>query len=147
MTTPAHPSPHPFLPADACTVASLRKELSDGIRALDFCLVGRDFLPASLLEAAAATAESCRLQVRRWLGDETPLDDGQRLSSSLFHVWVLEALDQIRADVGLEAFLEGCYREASELFEARILDQEAAPLTLSSAIGCFPQPTTLKVTA
>jgi malate synthase len=130
-----------------CTVAGLRQNLRVGIRALEAWLQGQEASSFGPLLAEAALAESCRVQVWHWLRGEAVLEDGERLSPSLFHGWVLEALAQIGAEVGLPAFLEGHYREASELFEALVLDPVSTPISTVPAVGHLLQPATLEVTA
>ena len=130
-----------------CTVAALRQNLRGGIRALETWLHSQGASSFGPLLAEAAIVESCRAQVWHWLWGEAVLEDGERLSPSLFHGWVLEALAQIRAEVGLPAFLEGRYREASELFEGLVLDPVSTPFATAPALGHLLQPATLEVTA
>jgi malate synthase len=69
----------------------------------------------------AATAEISRMQVWQWLRHGAALEGVGPLSRSLFHAFVLDALQQIQAEVGGRAFEEGRFVEAAQLFEGLVL--------------------------
>ncbi len=135
------------IPEGPRTVAGLRQNLRVGLRYLEAWLRGQGCVPLDHLMEDAATAEICRMQVWQWLHHEAVLDDGERLSPSLFHMWIREALDQIRAEVGLDAFLDGRYGDAADLFETLLLDPDPAPFLTLPAYGRLLNPTPLEVTA
>jgi malate synthase len=135
------------LPEGPRTVAGLRQNLRVGLRYLEAWLRGQGCVPLDHLMEDAATAEICRMQVWQWLRHEAVLDDGERLSPSLFHMWIREALDQIRAEVGLDAFLDGRYGDAADLFETLLLDPDPAPFLTLPAYGRLLNPLPLEVTA
>jgi len=135
------------IPEGTRTVAGLRHNLRVGLRYLEAWLRGQGCVPLDHLMEDAATAEICRMQVWQWLHHEAVLDDGERLSPSLFHMWIQEALHQIRAEVGLDAFLDGRYGDAADLFEALLLDPDPAPFLTLPAYGRLLQPFILEVTA
>ncbi len=135
------------IPEGTRTVAGLRHNLRVGLRYLEAWLRGQGCVPLDHLMEDAATAEICRMQVWQWLHHEAVLDDGERLSPSLFHMWIQEALAQIRAEVGLDAFLDGRYGDAADLFETLLLDPDPAPFLTLPAYGRLLQPFILEVTA
>jgi malate synthase len=135
------------IPEGTRTVGGLRHNLRVGLRYLEAWLRGQGCVPLDHLMEDAATAEICRMQVWQWLHHEAVLDGGERLSPSLFHMWIQEALAQIRAEVGLDVFLEGRYGDAADLFEALLLDPEPVPFLTLPAYGRLLTPTTLEVTA
>ncbi|MDE3032527.1 MAG: malate synthase A, partial [Acidobacteriota bacterium] len=123
------------IPEGTRTVAGLRHNLRVGLRYLEAWLRGQGCVPLDHLMEDAATAEICRMQVWQWLQHEAVLEGGERLSPSLFHMWIQEALAQIRAEVGLEAFLDGRYGDAADLFETLLLDAEPVPFLTLPAYG------------
>ena len=136
------------IPEGTRTVAGLRHNLRVGLRYLEAWLRGQGCVPLDHLMEDAATAEICRMQVWQWLRHEAVLEGGERLSPSLFHMWIQEALAQIRAEVGLDAFLDGRYGDAADLFETLLLDAEPVPFLTLPAYGRLLQPAeTLEVTA
>ncbi len=135
------------VPEGTRTVAGLRQSLRVGLRYLEAWLRGQGCVPLDHLMEDAATAEICRMQAWQWLRHEAVLDDGERLSPSLFHMWIREALDQIRAEVGLDAFLGGRYGDAADLFETLLLDPDPAPFLTLPAYGRLLNPIPLEVTA
>ncbi|HEX9011408.1 MAG TPA: malate synthase A [Holophagaceae bacterium] len=135
------------VPGGTRTVAGLRQSLRVGLRYLEAWLRGQGCVPLDHLMEDAATAEICRMQVWQWLHHEAVLDDGERLSPSLFHMWIQEALHQIRAEVGLDAFLGGRYGDAADLFETLLLDPDPAPFLTLPAYGRLLNPIPLEVTA
>lgn len=135
------------LPEGACTAAGLHQNLRVGIRVLEAWLRGQGRVSLELSMEDAATAEVCCMQAWHWLRNEAVLDDGERLSPSLFHRWIQEALAQIRAEVGLDAFLEGRYGDAADLVETLLLDPDPVPYLTLPAYGRLLQPFILEVTA
>ena len=135
------------IPEGTRTVGGLRHNLRVGLRYLEAWLRGQGCVPLDHLMEDAATAEICRMQVWQWLHHEAVLEGGERLSPSLFHMWIQEALAQIRAEVGLEAFESGRYGDAADLFETLLLDAEPVPFLTLPAYGRLLNPTPLEVTA
>jgi len=135
------------IPEGTRTVAGLRHNLRVGLRYLEAWLRGQGCVPLDNLMEDAATAEICRMQVWQWLHHEAVLDDGERLSPSLFHAWIREAMAQIQAEVGLEAFLGGRYGDAADLFETLLLDPDPVPFLTLPAYGRLLNPIALEVTA
>ena len=75
----------------------------------------------------AATAEICRMQLWQWLHHEVEVAGLGRLERPLFHSHVRDALEQIQAEVGVEAFADGRYVEAGDLLEGMVLLREPPP--------------------
>ncbi|HEX9080961.1 MAG TPA: malate synthase A, partial [Holophagaceae bacterium] len=135
------------IPEGTRTLAGLRQNLRVGLRYLEAWLRGQGCVPLDNLMEDAATAEICRMQVWQWLRHEAALDGEEPLSPSLFHQWIQRALEQIRAEVGIETFLEGRYGDAADLFETLLLDPDPSPFLTLPAYGRLLQPTVLEVTA
>jgi malate synthase len=69
----------------------------------------------------AATAEISRMQLWQWVRHGAVVEDIGPLSRCAFHGFVLDALQQIHAEVGGQAFEDGRFVEAAELFETLIV--------------------------
>jgi malate synthase len=135
------------IPEGTRTVAGLRHNLRVGLRYLEAWLRGQGCVPLDNLMEDAATAEICRMQIWQWLHHEAELEGGDRLSPSLFHGWIREALAQIQAEVGVDAFVEGRYHDAADLFETLLLDPEPVPFLTLPAYGRLLLHENLEVTA
>ena len=64
----------------------------------------------------AATAEISRAQVWQWIRDGALLDNGQRVTASLFNSILPEELARIRTEVGDARYASGRFDEAAALF-------------------------------
>ncbi len=99
----------------------LLRNLRIGIRYVEAWLRGSGCVALDGLMEDAATAEISRMQVWQWLRHGADIEGVGVLSRSLFHGFVLDALHQIGAEVGGQAFEAGRFVEAAELFEGLVL--------------------------
>lgn len=120
------------VPQGKRTERGLRHDLKVAIRYLDSWLRGRGRVDLYGYVEDAATAENCRMQVWQWVHHGADLEGlAGPLERPLFHAFVQDALFQIQAEVGEDAFAEGRYLAAADLFETLVLHREPAPfLTL-----------------
>jgi malate synthase len=66
----------------------------------------------------AATCEISRTQIWQWIRHPGGvLDDGRKVTRELFRRVLAEELDRIGADVGQDAFAQGKYALAREVFD------------------------------
>lgn len=135
------------IPEGPRTRDTLFRNLRIGIRYLEAWLRGNGCVALYGLMEDAATAEISRMQLWQWVRHGALVEDIGPLSRCAFHGFVLDALQQIHAEVGGPAFEEGRYVEAAELFEGLILAPlPDAFLTLSAYPRLIAQPETLPLT-
>lgn len=121
------------VPEGPRTRDALLRNLRIGIRYLEAWLRGNGCVALDGLMEDAATAEISRMQVWQWVRHGAVLEGVGPLSRSLFHAFVLDALQQIQAEVGGRAFEDGRFVEAAGLFESLVVAPEPdAFLTLSA---------------
>lgn len=114
---------HP--PQGELSEAGLRNAIATGVQYLQSWLSGQGCVPLYNLMEDAATVEVCRIQLWQWLHDEAAtLLDGRRVSRELFEESLAEELDNIEAEVGAQAFEEGRYNRAAQLFSQLCLAEE-----------------------
>ncbi|HSG75154.1 MAG TPA: malate synthase A [Burkholderiales bacterium] len=107
-----------FRPEAPITEAGLRNNISVGIQYLGSWLGGNGCVPVFNLMEDAATAEISRSQIWQWIrSDKGKLEDGRRVTKSLFRHLLSEELPKVRAYVGEEAWEAGNYSESAALFE------------------------------
>jgi len=109
------------IPAGGRTEEGLRHNLRVGIRYLESWLQGQGCVALYGLMEDAATAEIARMQIWQWLHHKVEIPGHGHLERSLFHIFVLDALAQIQAEIGPWAFEEGRFDDAADLFETLIL--------------------------
>jgi len=121
------------VPQGPVTARGLCQNLRVAVRYLESWLRGQGCVALYGLMEDTATAEISRMQLWQWLHHEVEVAGLGRLERPLFHRHVQDALVQVRAEVGDEAFAEGRYLEAGDLLETLILMREPpAFLTLSA---------------
>jgi malate synthase len=107
-----------FRPETPITEAGMRNNISVGIQYLGAWLGGNGCVPVFNLMEDAATAEISRSQIWQWIrSDKGTLDDGRRVTKSLFRHLLAEELPKVRQYVGEEAWAAGNYSESAALFE------------------------------
>jgi malate synthase len=107
-----------FRPETPITEAGMRNNISVGIQYLGAWLGGNGCVPVFNLMEDAATAEISRSQIWQWIrSDKGKLDDGRRVTKSLFRHLLAEELPKVRQYVGEEAWAAGNYSESAALFE------------------------------
>jgi len=107
-----------FRPEAPITEAGMRNNISVGIQYLGAWLAGNGCVPVFNLMEDAATAEISRSQIWQWIRSEKgKLDDGRRVTKSLFRHLLAEELPKVRQYVGEEAWAAGNFSESAALFE------------------------------
>jgi len=133
--TPAPPEAAELLavPAGPRTGRGLRQNLRVGIRYLEAWLNGQGSVALYGLMDDAAEAELARMQLWQWVNHEVDVAGLGRMERPLFHWHVQDALYQIQAEVGDEAFSQGRFLEAADLLECQILLRDPPPSLIPSA--------------
>ena len=120
-----------FRPEAPITEAGLRNNISVGIQYLGAWLAGNGCVPVFNLMEDAATAEISRSQIWQWIrSDKGVLDDGRKVTATLFSQLVAEELPKVRSTLGEAAWQAGKYAEGAALFEQITLDDYVEFLTL-----------------
>jgi malate synthase len=128
------------VPEGPITLQGLCHNLRVGIRYLESWLRGQGCVTLYGLMEDTATAEICRMQLWQWLHHGVAVAGLGRLERPLFHSHVLDTLDQVRAEVGVEAFADGRFQEAGELLESLILQREPPPFLTHAASPLLTDP-------
>lgn len=104
------------------TEAGVRTNINVGIRYIAAWLCGRGAVPIHNLMEDAATAEISRTQIWQWLrhGARVEMEGGfqETMTDRLYQRLLVEERNAIRDEIGADAFNEGRFPEASELFDA-----------------------------
>ena len=106
------------------TDAGLRMNLSVGTQYVEAWLRGNGCVPLYNLMEDAATAEISRAQVWQWLKHEAEFTEGGQITADVVRDAMAEELDNIREEVGAEAYDGGKYVEAGELFLQMVTEDE-----------------------
>jgi malate synthase len=106
-----------FGPEGPITENGLRMNINIGIQYLGSWLAGNGCVPVFNLMEDAATAEISRAQIWQWIrSPKGVLDDGRKVTVAMFRTMLPEELQKVRAILG-EAYDDGKYEEAAELFD------------------------------
>jgi malate synthase len=106
------------VPDGPITEAGLRININVGLRYLESWLRGSGCVPIFNLMEDAATCEISRTQIWQWIRHPRGvLDDGRKITVELFRSVMDEELAKIRADIGPEAFDQGKFPLAREIFD------------------------------
>jgi malate synthase len=107
------------------TERGLRENISVSLQYLAAWLGGNGAAAINNLMEDAATAEISRSQIWQWLHNGVALaDTGEMVTRDLVIRVLDEESDAIRERVGADAFQDGRYREARELFEQVAVDDD-----------------------
>ena len=128
------------VPAGARTGRGLRQDLRVGIHFLEGWLNGEGCVALDGLLEDAASAELARMQLWQWVNHGVDIPGAGRMDRPLFHCHVQDALYQIQAEVGEEAFAEGRFLEAADLLETQILEWTPPAFLLPSACDLLAGP-------
>jgi len=105
------------VPEGPITEAGLRTNISVGIRYIEAWLGGSGAVPIFNLMEDAATAEISRAQVWQWIRHRRGvLEDGRKVTVELVQRWVDEEMEKWKVSIGEEAFRQGKFEQARELF-------------------------------
>lgn len=112
------------VPPGDITEKGLRVNINVGLRYLESWLRGVGCVPIFNLMEDAATCEISRTQIWQWIRHpDGKLSDGRKITKELFHQFLNEELEQIKADLGAEVFEQGQFPQATEIFE-RVATQD-----------------------
>ena len=104
------------VPEGTKTEAGLGENIRVGIQYIEAWLRGRGAVPIYNLMEDAATAEICRAQIWQWVRCSADLANGVKVTREFFARALDEEMLQIRREVGMEAFDNGRFSEARDLF-------------------------------
>jgi malate synthase len=102
----------------------LRHNIDVGIQYLEAWLGGLGCVPIYNLMEDAATAEICRAQVWQWLRHGVRMDDGRNVTEEFVRAAVAEQLAALRGKIGAERFDRGHFKEAAEILERLIVNND-----------------------
>jgi malate synthase len=128
------------VPEGPRTERALRRNLKVGVQYLEAWLRGEGCVALYGLMEDAATAEICRMQTWQWLHHGAEVERLGRLERPLFHGFVQDALFQIQAEIGDQAFADGRFLDASDLFETLILARVPQPFLTLPAYDLLLEP-------
>lgn len=122
------------VPNGAITEAGMRNNISVGLQYIESWLRGVGAVGIFNLMEDAATAEISRSQLWQWLHHVNAiLDDGRKITQTLYRTLRNEELKKIEWAIGNEAFVESQYGVACELFDELVLSEHFEEfLTLSA---------------
>jgi len=105
------------------TEGGLRSNVSVAIRYLAAWLGGNGAVAINDMMEDAATAEISRSQVWQWAHASVPLAGGGSVTPELVRSLVAEEAGRIEGELGAEAYAQGRYEEARQLFERVALEK------------------------
>lgn len=104
-------------PKGTITEDGLRKNINVGILYIESWLRGNGAAALYNLMEDAATAEISRTQVWQWLHHHVTLEDGRQVTLELYKNLVPQELVKIEQYVGADAYKNGKFTEAVEIFD------------------------------
>jgi malate synthase len=114
-----------FQPKGPITEAGLRTNINIGIQYMGAWLAGTGCVPIFNLMEDAATAEISRAQIWHWIRSPLGvLDDGRKVSKSLFSEFLPQELAKVRELLGDRSYAGGKYDEAARMFERLTLAED-----------------------
>ncbi|MEX0810849.1 MAG: malate synthase A [Chitinophagales bacterium] len=121
------------IPEGTISETGLRKNINVGVLYIESWLRGNGAAAIYHLMEDAATAEISRTQVWQWLHYGAKLDDGRTVTEELYKELLPQELAKIKAYVGDDAFHNGKFEKATQLFDALVMQDEFEEfLTLSA---------------
>jgi malate synthase len=119
------------IPDGQITEAGVRTNVSVGIQYLASWLGGSGAAAINNLMEDAATAEISRAQIWQWLHHRVRLADGRTVTRALVEEIEVHEMAQLRERLGADAFANGHFQTARELFDQVALSDAFVPfLTL-----------------
>jgi malate synthase len=112
------------VPGGQITEAGLRSNISVGVQYLESWLRGTGAAAINNLMEDAATAEISRSQVWQWVRHGAQLKEGPKVTRQLVRELIPEELDKVREAVGGQAYDQGRFKEAVEIFEHVALSED-----------------------
>jgi malate synthase len=105
------------------TEAGVRTNISVGLRYLETWLRGTGAVGIDNLMEDAATAEISRSQLFQWVAAGAELADGRNVTADLVRAVLAEEVARLRAAAGDDAWADGRWADAIELFERTALGE------------------------
>lgn len=114
-------------PGGRITEEGVRLNINVGIQYLASWLSGSGAAPIHNLMEDAATAEISRAQLWQWIRHPRGiLNDGRKVSVEMYEQYKVEELEKIKQEIGAQAFEDGRFGEAVQLFDQLILNDDFA---------------------
>ncbi len=112
------------VPDGTITEDGVRHNINVGIQYTEAWLRGNGCVPLYNLMEDAATAEICRTQLWQWRAHGASITDGPTVTADLLARFTDEEMDNIRKQVGGDAFEAGQYERAKAIFLALVMQDE-----------------------
>lgn len=113
------------VPGGTITEEGVRMNINVGIQYVASWLSGRGAAPIHHLMEDAATAEISRAQLWQWIRHpKGVLKDGRKVTAEMYQEYKAEELEKIQREIGAQAYENGRFAEAVELFDRLILDDD-----------------------
>jgi malate synthase len=106
------------------TEAGFRLNIRVGVQYIEAWLRGRGAVPIYHLMEDAATAEISRAQIWQWIKYGAVLDTGIKVTREFFERALGEEMRRVKQEIGSDAYAEGRFPEAIELFRSISLADE-----------------------
>jgi malate synthase len=114
------------VPGGKVTEAGLRNNISVGLQYLASWLSGNGAVAIFNLMEDAATAEISRSQIWQWINAGVEFENGEKATPELARKVAAEELENIREEIGAEAFAAGHWQQAHDLLLRVALDEDYA---------------------
>ncbi len=115
------------VPGGTITEDGVRTNINVGIQYVASWLSGRGAAPIYNLMEDAATAEISRAQLWQWIRHPKGiLKDGRKVTTQMYEEFKVEELEKIKGEIGAQAYKNGRFTEAVELFDRLILNDDFA---------------------
>jgi malate synthase len=121
------------LPQGTITEKGLRLNINVGIMYIESWLRGNGAAAIYNLMEDAATAEISRTQVWQWLHSKAQLDDGRIINQDLYETIRDEEIENIREEIGADAYHNGKFSKAIQIFNRLVVQQEYEEFFTSKA--------------
>jgi malate synthase len=128
------------VPGGEITEAGLINNVSVGVQYLASWLRGNGAAAVNNLMEDTATAEISRSQVWQWIHHSARLTDGREVTADLVREVLRSELETLRETFGADAYADGRFDEAAELFEQVALSDELAEFLTLAAIDRLDGP-------
>ncbi|WKN46387.1 malate synthase A [Tunicatimonas pelagia] len=112
------------LPEGTITENGLRMNINVGILYVESWLRGNGAAAIYHLMEDAATAEISRTQIWQWIKNEAKLDDGRTITYELYEQLKAEELEEIKDYLGKEAYHQGRFPEAIDIFDRLVYSKD-----------------------
>jgi malate synthase len=110
--------------AGSKTEEGFRLNIRVGVQYVEAWLRGRGAVPIYNLMEDAATAEISRAQIWQWIKHGAVLENGTPVTAEFFERALGEEMRRVEREIGAEAYAEGRFPEAIELFRSLSLADE-----------------------